>query len=230
MGIALWVVFLTIFAILSVSADAPVSGAARTSDDSLLIYAIKVIHGRPLQKNFSGYGIYLGKGAVITAAHVMGRWPAFIANPRVVVAGRELPARIVKKGSPETIDLALLLVDERELPVSLRLRRNPLCKETARSGDDVIVASLQKTARSQIELPQAIPPEFRRDFNTFIRDEDVGASGSGVFNAEKKCLLGIITTRTSVLEFEGAKQHTIDFKHFVPAATIAKFIPPEFRF
>ncbi len=88
---------------------------------------------------FTGYGIYLGQGAVITAAHVLGRWPYFISNPRVLIAGQELPAKVIRTGSPGTTDLAILSVDETRLPVSLRLRRNPLCKEPPQAGENVIV-------------------------------------------------------------------------------------------
>lgn len=43
-------------------------------DGALRIYAVNVVKTSPFEKPFTGYGIYLGKGAVITAAHVIGRW------------------------------------------------------------------------------------------------------------------------------------------------------------
>ena len=85
--------------------------------------------------------------------------------------------------------------------MSLRLRLNPLCREPARAGENVIVVALHETAHSQIMFPQLLPPEYRKNFNTFIRDVGVGASGSGVFHADKKCLLGIITTRASLMSY-----------------------------
>src|SRR6516225_7293453 len=36
-----------------------------TPDDSLRIYAVNVVKTTPFEKPFTGYGIYLGKGAVI---------------------------------------------------------------------------------------------------------------------------------------------------------------------
>src|SRR5262245_137338 len=100
---------------------------AQSPDDSLRIYAVNVVKTTPFQEPFTGYGIYLGKGAVITAAHVIGRW-GFLKNPHVLIGGQSLSAKIIKEGS-EQIDLTLLSVDEVQLPVSLRLRRNPLCKQ-----------------------------------------------------------------------------------------------------
>jgi hypothetical protein len=49
------------------------SNGSLSPDDSLRIYAVNVVHSRPLKEPFIRYGIYLGQGAVITAAHVMGR-------------------------------------------------------------------------------------------------------------------------------------------------------------
>ena len=215
--------FIAALANMSAPAQARLSG----SDDSLLIYAVNLIHSRPFKEPVRGHGIYLGNGAVITAAHVLGRWPGFISNPRVLIAGRELPAKIIKKGSPETTDLALLSVVESELPVSLRLRLNPLCREPARAGENVVVVAADDTAYSQIMWPQLLPPMYRTNFNTYVRDVGTGGSGSGVFHAGRKCLLGIITTRLSTSA--NANLSIVSY-HFVSAATIAEFIPPEFRF
>jgi hypothetical protein len=218
------------------SAQASMLGRSPSSDNSLLVYAINLIHNRPLHEPVMGHGMYLGNGAAITAAHVISRWPGFISNPRVIIAGQELSAKIIKKGSPEATDLALLSVEESELPMRLRLRLNPLCREPARAGENVIVVAVNETARTQIMFPQSLPPEYRKNFNTFIRDVGVGASGSGVFHADKKCLLGIITTRTSLPGYRIEAGRIVrdlgglDIKHFVPAATIVQFLPPEFRF
>ena len=98
---------------------------AQSPDDEFKIYAVNVVKTPPFEKQFTGYGIYLGHGTVITAAHVVGHWP-FFTHPRVLIAGEDLPAKIIKEGSFGQTDLALLSVDEAHLPVSLRLRRNPL--------------------------------------------------------------------------------------------------------
>ena len=85
---------------------------------------------------------------MITAAHVVGHWP-FLTHPRVLIAGQDLPAKVIKQGSFETTDLALLSVDEAKLPISLRLRRNPLCSGSPKVGTEVIdVFQKERPARA----------------------------------------------------------------------------------
>src|SRR5215475_12830152 len=86
---------------------------ADPADDSLSIYAVNIIQDPP--QSWTGYGIYLGSGLVLTAAHVVGT--AARTHPSVRIAGQVLPAALVKEGVFEQIDLTLLRVDERELPV-----------------------------------------------------------------------------------------------------------------
>ena len=239
MRLAAWFGFITIAAATApLHAQSP--DGSLSPDDSLRIYAVNVVHSRPLEEPFIGYGIYLGQGAVITAAHVLGHWPSFISNPRVLIAGQELPAKVIKEGSFETIDLALLSVEEARLPVSLRLRRNPLCKEPPNAGENVIVVLSYGTVRSRIISPQLLPPKYRTNFDTFISDEPIaGGSGSGIFRAERKCLLGILTSKIWEYNFRMENErivrdlarNTVDIaRHFVPASTIVEFMPPEFRF
>ena len=38
---------------------------AQTPDDDLRVYAVNVVKTPPLAKQFTGYGIYLGKGLVV---------------------------------------------------------------------------------------------------------------------------------------------------------------------
>ena len=208
-------------------------------DSSLIRYAVKVIHNRPFEKPFIGYGIYLGNGIIITAAHVLGRWPSFFSNPRVAIAGRELPATIIKAGSPETTDLALLSVEVKSLPIYLRWRLNPLCKMPAQTGQNVIVVVPQGLAHSHILAPQMLPPKYQSNSNTFIGDLWIpGGSGSGVFDSKTKCLLGIITTEIVLNNYRiehGHADHnlarsTFRPRHFVPAAIIRQFVPPALRF
>jgi hypothetical protein len=220
---------------LVIMAAASISPAAlaQNPDDDLRIYAIHIVKTTPFEKPFTGDGIYLGKGAVITAAHVIGRW-GFLKNPRVLVAGQDLPAKIVKEGSLDETDLTVLTVDEASLPVSLRLRRNPVCKQPAKVGDNVIVTNPEKTARSHIISPLQIEPRLRARFSTLI-SELVGGSGSGVFDAGRRCLRGIISRKVQKYNYrkEDGKlvvEPTGFAGYFVPASQIAKFIPEEFRF
>src|SRR3981081_2087110 len=81
--------------------------SAQNADDSLLAYAVNV-HRTPMQTWGPGYGIYLGRGFFITAAHVAGR--AWLTRPKVVIAGQEYPAQVVKEGSFEGTDLTLMSI------------------------------------------------------------------------------------------------------------------------
>jgi hypothetical protein len=214
---------------LAAAAWAPLACAhAQSTDDSLLIYAVNIIQDPP--QSWTGYGIYLGKGLVITAAHVVGS--ASHTKPSVRIAGMDLPANAIKEGSFERVDLTLLSVDEQKLPVSLRMRRMPLCEKPSWVGEPVIVAVPEGTARSRIMSPQLLPPAYQRRFSTVISDvATTGNSGSGVFDAGQKCLLGIMSRKIQVRPYNDPRGELKDLaKYFVPASTIAAFIPSEHRF
>ena len=228
MRVAAWFSF-----IITVAVCISVSAQAQNYDSDLEIYAVNVVKTAPLEKQFTGYGIYLGHGTVITAAHVVGHWPA-ITNPRVLVAGLDLPAKVLKEGSFEQTDLALLSVDKELLPVSLRLRINPLCKSLPLIGTNVVIVYPTRTVRSRIISPLMIAPEYQARFGSSLINEAEG-SGSGVFDANKRCLLGIISSMITKFKYRKMNGRIMVANdgyagHFVPAPTIAEFIPPEFRF
>jgi hypothetical protein len=202
---------------------------AESTDDSLLVYAVN-IHRTPMQSWGPGYGIYLGKGLFITAAHVAGH--TWFTRPKVAIAGVEFPTNVVKAGDFETIDLTLFSVDEKRLPSRLALRRNPLCQQPPWPGEPVITVVPEGTVRSRIMSPQRLPMSVRK-FDTVISDVALtGNSGSGVFDAEKKCLLGIMSrkiTEYRTRKITGKTEPYDIAKYFVPASVIAKFIPAELR-
>jgi S1-C subfamily serine protease len=203
---------------------------AQPTDDSLRIYAVDIWQDPP-QSWGPGRGVYLGKGLVLTAAHVVGS--AARTKPRMHIAGMELPATAIREGNVERVDLTLLSVDEQKLPVYLRMRRMPLCDNKPWPGEPVIVAIPEGTARSHIMLPSLLPAQFQKRFSTVIRDvATTGNSGSGVFDAGQKCLLGIvsqkITVRPNTADAESKEKDIA--KYFVPASVIRAFIPAEYRF
>jgi trypsin-like peptidase len=205
---------------------------ASDADSSFLIYAVN-IHRTPMQSWGPGYGIYLGKGLFITAAHVAGRtWWTW---PKVAINGREFPTTVVKEGSLAGTDLTLLSVEEDLLPVRLRLRRTPLCEGSPIPGTEVVTVVPEGTARSHIIAPQLIPYGARR-FNTAIADvAKTGNSGSGVFDVHRKCLMGIMSRKisqtTTLSQGPGPRQQTRDIaKYFVPSTEIRDFIPPGVTF
>jgi hypothetical protein len=200
-------------------------GWAENADDSLLAYAVNV-HRTPMQTWGPGYGIYLGKGLFITAAHVVGR--AWMTRPKVVIAGQEYPTRVVKEGSFEGTDLTLLSIEESVLPMRLRLRRNTLCKHPPWPGQQVVTVVPEGAVRSHIIAPERLPVGARK-FSTVIADvARTGNSGSGVFDAQQRCLLGIMSRKISQSRTrpDTGKSETRDIaKYFVPASEIAAFLP-----
>jgi trypsin-like peptidase len=221
-GLHLAVMLVLAFPIAPSRADGP--------EDSLRIYAVN-IHQTPMQTWGPGYGIYLGKGLFITAAHVAGR--TWLMRPKVTIAGQEYPTRVVKEGSLDTVDLTLLAVDETLLPVWLRLRRNELCKVFPIPGEQVVTVVPEGVVRSSILAPERLPASVRK-FNSVIADvAKTGNSGSGVFDAQSKCLLGIMSRKISQSWTQrGTTQTgTRDIaKYFVPSTTIREFIPSDSAF
>jgi hypothetical protein len=199
---------------------------AENADESLLAYAVNV-QRTPVQ-SWTGYGIYLGKGLFITAAHVVGR--AWMTRPKIVIAGQAFSTSVVKEGSLETTDLTVMSVDENLLPMRLRLRRMSLCKIPPWPGQPVVTVIPDVVVRSHIISPERLPRDARR-FSTVIADvARTGNSGSGVFDVQHRCLLGIMSRKISVSGTRVGKKETRDIaKYFVPASEIAAFIPPEWR-
>lgn len=203
---------------------------AQEANDDLRIYAVNVVKTPPFEKEFTGYGVYLGAGMVITAAHVVGNWP-FLTHPRVLIAGQDLPAKIIKQGSFDSIDLALLSVDESALPLRLRLRRNPLCKVPPPSGAEVINVVPEGTSNTHIISAQAIAPELRTRFDALI--DTPRSSGSGLFDVKNRCLVGIISAKVQKYRYVFENNHLQQIAdgfagYFVPAGKIASFIPSIF--
>jgi hypothetical protein len=205
---------------------------AQTPAGSLELYAVNIVKTVPFRKKVTGYGVYLGQGTVLTAAHVVGRWP-FITRLHVLMAGQYFPAEVVKEGSFEKIDLALLSFDQNQLPVSLRLRRNPLCRAPPRIGMAVVDVIPQSTIPSQVISPLQVPQPLQQKFDTLVDTPKV--SGSGIFDPEQQCLLGIVSAKIEKYAYQRVKGRIIwapnGFAgYFVSAARIAEFLPADFRY
>jgi hypothetical protein len=208
------------------------SGPGQSLDEDLRIYAVNVVKTPPLWHQIIEYGIYLGQGIVITAAHVAGNWPSF-THPTVRIAGRDFPTKILKEGSFKQIDLALLAVDQAQLPTSLLLRRNPLCNSPPRVGMEVIDVVPQGISWVRVISPLSIAPQIQRRFNTLI--DTPKPSGSGIFDPERKCLLGIMSAEMPKYGYQLSGGKVVvrpnGFAgYFVPASQIASFTPPNLHF
>ncbi len=209
----------------------PTLGRAQSDPADLTAFAVHI--NRTPKQSWPGYGVYLGNGLILTAAHVAG--DVAQTRPHVVIAGQDLPAQLVKQGSLEGVDLTLLSVDGTRLPVGLQMRRTPLCERPPSAGERVVVAIPEGTAPSHVLPRQAIPADLRGRFDTDIADvATTGNSGSAVFDAANLCLLGIISRKISIVQRPlkpGAPTRTTDIaKYFVPAADIRAFIPQSVSF
>jgi S1-C subfamily serine protease len=191
-------------------------------ETSLQVYAVQIMNSIPLKTHLSGNGVYLGNGLVLTAAHVVGRW-TLLENPQVKTAHERVTAQIIKKGSFSNLDLALLRVDEQAVP-DLQLRINPLCKSPAPIGARVVVAYPDRLISSRIASPGLIPPAYRANFGTLILEPQ--GSGSGVYDPERNCLLGIMSAAITTFR-PGSASSRIGY--FVPSRKIAPFIQNAYR-
>lgn len=145
------------------------------------------------RQSWPGYGIYLGRGLVLTAAHVVGH--AFLI-PTVSIGGQDFEAKVVREGDFEKTDLTLLSIDETHLPEKIGLRVMPLCKRPPQPGQRVVVATPDAVSHSNIMSPKLLPADIRNCFDTVIVDvASTGNSGSGVFDDATRCLLGIMSRK-----------------------------------
>lgn len=159
-----------------------------------------------------GPAVYLGAGILVTAAHLVN--PG--ADLSVVIARVKIPAKVLKQGVYEGTDLSLLHFDPSKLPATLPTLQ--LCSAPPWPGDPVIVIDSAQATRSTIVAPNVLPPIYQHRFPTLIKDvATTGNSGSGVFDATKKCLLGVMSRKFTVNGKDIAK-------YFVSADLIRVFM------
>src|SRR6201999_2044871 len=105
-------------------------------------------------------------GVVLPAAHVagFGIW----RRPLVDIAGLRLPTTIIKDGHFHRADLELLGIDQAQLPMSIALRRVPLCQEPAVPGQPVIVVAPKGLTRSRVVPPAELTGQVAFEFRTAI--------------------------------------------------------------
>jgi hypothetical protein len=166
---------------------APPMISVSQSDAPWIAPARLIRNGQP-----DGAAIYLGSGFLITAAHLTDANAEMGAS----IAGVTLPATIVKQGDFEDVDLTLLSVDEQKLPASVVQIQTSLCRAPPWPGDPVLVVDHAGASQSHIISPHIVPFASRSKFQTLIADvATTGNSGSGVFDPNRKCLLGIMSDR-----------------------------------
>lgn len=169
-------------------------------------------------------GIYLGRGLVLTAAHVAGQGGSLI----VVGDGRRIPARLLKAGEFKDTDVSLLALEPAEMP--RRLAALPplrLCRDPPVMGEFVSVVDYRWLTYSVIVPPEILPPGVSWKFSSLIHDvENTGNSGSGVFSLARRCLMGIMSRKIEqrITDPSGAVRTLPVAKYFVPAAEIRDFL------
>jgi len=189
--------------------------------DGLMAYAVDV----------GGAGIYLGRGFVITAAHVGGKLGE---RRNVTLAGRSIGGKWIKVGTFEETDISIMELDDGLLPDGLRgMRPLSLCSNASKPDEAVLVVAPGTVAPAKVTEPAKLAhqddPLFQR-FSTVIDNPDAtGNSGSGVFDAARKCLLGIISRKLSatfVISRDGEQSRETHLlgKYFVPASEIRQFV------
>jgi S1-C subfamily serine protease len=169
----------------------------------------------------SGSGVYLRDGLILTAAHLTDA----NAEMSVHLAGAALPATVVKQGVYEDIDLSLLSIDEAKLPTRNALPKMNLCKGPPWPGNRVLVVDASQATSSHIVSPRILPFGMPK-FTTLIADvATTGNSGSGVFDPDGKCLLGIMSAKITTHAPAGDKDIA---KYFVGADRIRVFMPAQY--
>jgi hypothetical protein len=191
-------------------------------------HAVAVNIERTPVQAWPGYGIYLGNGLVITAAHVVGH--ALLTQPKVVVEGQRLATAPVKEGSFPDQDLTVLRITD-PVPSDLATLHTTLCSDPTHPGEAVVVATPEKVTSSAMEAPEALPPDLRGRYGTSsIKDVyTTGNSGSGVFDADSRCLRGIMSAKIEqhlrlIVNGEHVVRTVGVGKIFVPAADIRAFL------
>jgi hypothetical protein len=204
--------------LLFAAASSTASGTAAVAQESeahvpFKPFAIEFWHGLP--RSIAGVGIYLGTGFAITAAHVTGQHSGWVR-----VDGQYVPASLIKFGYP-AVDLALFRLPDAKLPSELQDVTVQLCTEQPAPGTPaVLVTGPERITYTSLADPAMLNPESRAKLGTMITDvETSGRSGSGVFQADKKCLLGIL----SALVTNTATQKAIG-SFYISADTIRAFL------
>lgn len=209
-----------------------IAGAASAATDEnrdLRRYAVTLV--KAPGTTWRGNGVYLGQGLVLTAVHVVPR--PHEAGPIIVVAGRQLQGTVIKYGDFESVDLAIVKIDETELPYNIRhLPFLSVCSSDPEIGQRVVVATADNIAPSHIVSADRFAPNIAHRFRSLIADVDTtGNSGSGIFDAASECLLGIMSRK--VEEFTVYRQNGIETrrpklraKYFIPASSIREFAAP----
>ena len=163
-----------------------------------------------------GSGVYLGDGLVLTAAHVITVNPAD-RTATVVMDGWRNDAALVAT-APAGLDLALLRIAPDALSAQRRaLKPVEICAAGTRPDQPVVVAALGAVSLSKTVGAPIRSATLNGDWSDILATGyGHGASGGGLFDAQKGCLAGIV-----VIEATGPG---VELTQFVPAPQIGSFL------
>jgi hypothetical protein len=146
-----------------------------------------------------GSGVWIGNGEVLTAFHIFYEPPFFELKASdiisVIVDGKKMGARVVFHGDLNgNDDLALLKVDDKLIPPSLALSTVPtICESDEKVGAPIYITSYDRIIKTFTSPDGAAV--FKGNISSRAATALVsrGTSGSPVFDAQMKCLSGIVS-------------------------------------
>lgn len=170
-----------------------------------------------------GSGVFLGRGLVLTAAHVVSVDPG---NRQVTVLldGRRVDGVLVRDGQAQKLDLALIRLKDEDLSPQRRDQPLvPVCPANPEPSQPVTVVAMGQSVTA-FTIPKGLTSDGREESwtNLLATGFKQGNSGGGVFSIRQKCLWGIVN-----LELGGVSKTTgkpIELTAFVPAARITPFL------
>jgi hypothetical protein len=117
--------------------------------------------------------------------------------------------------------------------MTLRLRRNPLCKAAPPFGARAVVVYPERTVETRTISPVFVAPKYRARLSSLIAEPQ--NSGAGVFLPDRHCLLGIISMKVQKYTYRRQYGRLLASPsgwagYYVSASAIAAFLPKEFRY
>ena len=136
-----------------------------------------------------GGGTYLFSGYVATAAHVMDHH-LLIAPDVYLRSGEKQAAGVMAVGNREVADAAILRLDPDKLPGDLaKLPPLHVCDNDPHVGQTVAVVLDGVQREAEVEK---FPDEYG-GARLIVAGGHPGVSGSGVFDPEHRCLIGVVS-------------------------------------
>ncbi|MFP3645877.1 serine protease [Paraburkholderia sp. SIMBA_054] len=149
------------------------------------------------ETTFSGGGVWLGNGEVLTALHLFYQPPRIPKeSDRIVVFfdGRAIPAKIVFHGDLPDRDLALLKVDPRRTPSGLaRLAIPSVCSDVEPIGAPLYITAYDSVYSTTASPDGAVMYKGKTWSQSATAIVSHGVSGSPVFDKQTSCLAGIVS-------------------------------------